>query len=138
MSIDISVSSLAGRSQYTVEDGTTAADLRTDGIVAEGCGLRQAGLPVADDTVLVDGGNYVTTPPAAKHGSGDITITVASLAGRQEYVVPEGTTAADLFAQNIVGDGCGLRQAGQPIPNGTVLVNGGTYVTTPPAAKHGA
>ena len=136
-SITITVSSLAGRQTHEVEQGSTAADLRAVGIVAEGSGLRQAGVAIPDSTILVDGGNYVTTPPAAKHGSDEITVTVSSLAGRQDHVVPAGTTAADLFATGIVADGCGLRQAGQPIPNGTVLVDGGNYVTTPPAAKHG-
>ena len=67
----------------------------------------------------------------------DITVSISSLSGRENVTVPEGTTAADLFAQGLVADGCGLRQAGLPVPSSTVLVDGGNYVTTPPAAKHG-
>jgi len=68
----------------------------------------------------------------------NITISISSLSGRESHEVPAGTTAADLFAQEIVAEGTKLRQAGQDVPNGTVLVDGGNYVVTPPAAKHGA
>ena len=67
----------------------------------------------------------------------DITITISGLGGRTEVTVPEGTTVADLRATGQVSEGVGVRQAGQEIGDSTVLVNGGHYVTTPPAAKHG-
>ena len=138
MAITITTSSLSGRNEITLADGATAADLFEQGHVTAGAVLRQAGKDVSLDTILVDGGNYVITPPAAKHGLGDITIVVSGLAGRQEITVPVGTTAADLYAQGIVTEGSGLRQGGQTVPNHHVLIDGGNYVTTPPAAKHGA
>jgi hypothetical protein len=67
----------------------------------------------------------------------DITITISGLGGRTEVTVPEGTTVADLRATGQVSEGVGVRQAGQEISDSTTLVNGGHYVTTPPAAKHG-
>ena len=66
--ITITISGLSGREEITVPSGTTIADLRATGQIAQGVSVRQAGQEVGDGTELVDGGHYVTTPPAAKHG----------------------------------------------------------------------
>lgn len=66
--ITIKISGLGGRCEHDVPSGTTVGDLRALGHIAQGVGVRQAGVDVPDSTEVVDGGNYVTTPPAAKHG----------------------------------------------------------------------
>lgn len=66
--ITITISGLGGANEVTVPVGTTIADLRAAGHIAEGVGIRQAGLPVGDAVEVVGGGQYITTPPAAKHG----------------------------------------------------------------------
>lgn len=68
MDLTITISGLGGRCEHDVPEGTTVGDLRALGHIAQGVGVRQGGVSVEDSTTVVNGGHYVTTPPAAKHG----------------------------------------------------------------------
>lgn len=66
--IKITISGLGGRSETTVREGATVAELRSTGLIAEGVTVRKDGQDVPDSEQVIEGGSYVITPPAAKHG----------------------------------------------------------------------